>query len=75
MTGHFVYVLKGWISFRYAGIAETVTVSADAPVVEPAKIDLGRVIDSREVGEGDLFFGLRGNSGPQVRLPLPTRGP
>jgi len=30
-------------------LAETVTVSADSPVVEPARVDLGRVLDAREV--------------------------
>lgn len=38
MTGHFVYVLKGWISFRYAGIAETVTVTAGACLSQPAGV-------------------------------------
>ena len=31
------------------GVNETVTVSSDAPVADPAKIDLGRVINEREV--------------------------
>lgn len=31
------------------GVTETVTVSSDAPIADPAKIDLGRVINEREV--------------------------
>ena len=30
-------------------VRESVTVSADAPVVQPGKIELGRVLDSREI--------------------------
>jgi mannose-6-phosphate isomerase-like protein (cupin superfamily) len=38
MTGHFVYVLRGWISFRYAGVAETVTVRAGGCLSQPAGV-------------------------------------
>lgn len=38
MTGHIVYVLRGWISFRYAGIAETVTVRAGGCLSQPAGV-------------------------------------
>jgi mannose-6-phosphate isomerase-like protein (cupin superfamily) len=38
MTGHFVYVLKGWISFRFAGVEETVTVQAGGCLSQPAGV-------------------------------------
>lgn len=38
MTGHFVYVLKGWISFRYEGVAETVTVKAGGCLSQPGGV-------------------------------------
>lgn len=38
MTGHFVYVLKGWISFRYEGVAEAVTVEAGGCISQPGGV-------------------------------------
>ena len=38
MTGHFVYVLKGWISFRFAGIEHEVTVRAGSSLSQPAGV-------------------------------------
>ncbi|MBL8698292.1 MAG: cupin domain-containing protein [Alphaproteobacteria bacterium] len=38
MTGHFVYVLRGWITFRFAGVAEPVTVRAGACLSQPAGV-------------------------------------
>jgi quercetin dioxygenase-like cupin family protein len=38
MTAHFVYVLKGWIVFRFEGIAEPVTVVAGACLSQPAGV-------------------------------------
>jgi len=38
MTGHFVYVLKGWISFRFQGVADTVTVHAGGSLCQPAGV-------------------------------------
>jgi quercetin dioxygenase-like cupin family protein len=38
MTGHFVYVLRGWITFRYAGVAEDVTVNAGGCLSQPAGV-------------------------------------
>ena len=38
MTGHFVYVLKGWITFRFAGVAEPVTVEAGGCLSQPAGV-------------------------------------
>lgn len=38
MTGHFVYVLKGWISFRYEGVGETVTVKAGDCLSQPGGV-------------------------------------
>jgi uncharacterized cupin superfamily protein len=38
MTGHFVYVLKGWIEFRFEGVAESVTVLAGACLSQPAGV-------------------------------------
>lgn len=38
MTGHFVYVLKGWISFRFEGIAEVVTVQVGDCLSQPAGV-------------------------------------
>lgn len=38
MTGHFVYVLKGWISFHFQGVAETVTVHAGGSLSQPAGV-------------------------------------
>ena len=38
MTGHFVFVLKGWITFRFAGVAEPVTVPAGGCLSQPAGV-------------------------------------
>jgi len=38
MTGHIVYVLKGWISFRYEGVPDTVTVAVGGCLSQPAGV-------------------------------------
>ena len=38
MAAHFVYVLNGWISFRFEGIADTVTVHAGGSLCQPAGV-------------------------------------
>jgi uncharacterized RmlC-like cupin family protein len=38
MTAHFVYVLKGWIRFRYAGLDREVTVHAGDGLSQPAGV-------------------------------------
>ncbi len=38
MNGHFVYVLKGWIRFRYEGVDDAVTVNAGASLSQPAGV-------------------------------------
>lgn len=38
MTGHFVFVLKGWITFRFAGVDEPVTVRHGGCLSQPAGV-------------------------------------
>lgn len=38
MTGHFVYVLRGWIEFRYAGMDDSVTVRAGGCLSQPGGV-------------------------------------
>jgi hypothetical protein len=38
MTGHVVYVLRGWISFRYEGVPDTVTVQAGGCLSQPGGV-------------------------------------
>jgi mannose-6-phosphate isomerase-like protein (cupin superfamily) len=38
MTGHFVYVLSGWIAFRFAGVEAEVIVRAGSSLSQPAGI-------------------------------------
>ena len=38
MTGHFVIVLKGWITFRFAGVDGDVTVQAGSTLSQPAGV-------------------------------------
>lgn len=38
MSAHFVYVIKGWIEFRYAGVDEVVKVSAGSSLSQPAGV-------------------------------------
>jgi mannose-6-phosphate isomerase-like protein (cupin superfamily) len=38
MNAHFVYVLQGWIEFRYAGLDEAVRVGAGASLSQPAGV-------------------------------------
>jgi len=38
MTGHFVYVLRGWIAFRFAGTQGDVTVRAGGCLSQPAGV-------------------------------------
>ena len=37
------------LSLETGGLQETVTITSDAPIADPAKIDLGRVMNTREV--------------------------
>ena len=38
MTAHFVYVLRGWVEFRYDGVAESVKVTAGSCLSQPAGV-------------------------------------
>jgi mannose-6-phosphate isomerase-like protein (cupin superfamily) len=38
MTGHFVFVLKGWIKFRFAGVDQEVTVRTGSCLAQPAGV-------------------------------------
>jgi mannose-6-phosphate isomerase-like protein (cupin superfamily) len=38
MTAHFVYVLKGWVKFRFEGMQEDVTVEAGSCLSQPAGV-------------------------------------
>jgi mannose-6-phosphate isomerase-like protein (cupin superfamily) len=38
MTGHFVYVLKGWLKFRFDGVPEEITVGAGTCISQPAGV-------------------------------------
>jgi uncharacterized RmlC-like cupin family protein len=38
MTAHFVYVLRGWITFRFADVADAVTVHAGSGLSQPAGV-------------------------------------
>lgn len=38
MTGHFVYVLRGWIRFRFDGVADPVTVEAGGCLSQPGGV-------------------------------------
>jgi len=38
MTAHFVYVLKGWIRFRFAGVEGEVTLEAGCGLSQPAGV-------------------------------------
>lgn len=38
MTGHFVYVLRGWITFRFAGVPDPVTVRVGGCLSQPARV-------------------------------------
>src|SRR6187402_917413 len=38
MSGHFVYVLRGWVRFDFSGVSEPVTVSAGSCISQPAGV-------------------------------------
>jgi quercetin dioxygenase-like cupin family protein len=38
MNGHFVYVLKGWLKFRFEGVADEVVVHAGSCLSQPAGV-------------------------------------
>jgi mannose-6-phosphate isomerase-like protein (cupin superfamily) len=38
MTGHFVYVLNGWVRFKFAGVSKPVTVGAGSCISQPAGV-------------------------------------
>jgi len=38
MSGHFVYVLRGWIAFRYAGMPDDVVVRAGGCLSQPGGV-------------------------------------
>jgi mannose-6-phosphate isomerase-like protein (cupin superfamily) len=56
MDAHFVYVLKGWLTFRFAGTAEEVTVKAGACLNQPAGVphNVVRYSDDLELIEVNL---------------------
>ena len=71
MTGHFVYVLQGWIAFRYAGVEGEVVVRAGSSLSQPAGVAhnvVGRS-DDLELIEVNLpaAFGLFELDGPGDR--------
>lgn len=49
MTGHFVYVLRGWISFRFEGVTDVVTVQAGGCLSQPAGVPHNVVARSDEL--------------------------
>jgi quercetin dioxygenase-like cupin family protein len=49
MTGHFVYVLKGWISFRFEGVPDVVTVQAGGCLSQPGGVPHNVVARSDEL--------------------------
>lgn len=76
MAGHFIYVLKGWIAFRYAGIDDAVRVSAGSSLSQPAGVAHNVVdrSDDLELIEINLPAGygtwaLPAESGTDVRPP------
>lgn len=38
MQAHFIYVLRGWITFRFAGVEGEVTLTAGASLSQPAGV-------------------------------------
>jgi quercetin dioxygenase-like cupin family protein len=38
MHAHFIYVLKGWITFRFDGVEGEVTVTAGSALSQPAGV-------------------------------------
>jgi mannose-6-phosphate isomerase-like protein (cupin superfamily) len=38
MTGHFIYVLKGWVKFRFDGVPDEITVKAGSCLSQPAGV-------------------------------------
>ena len=38
MSGHFIYILKGWIKFRFEGVDGEVTVRAGTCLSQPAGV-------------------------------------
>lgn len=38
MSGHFIYILKGWIRFRFEGVEDEVTVKAGTCLSQPAGV-------------------------------------
>jgi mannose-6-phosphate isomerase-like protein (cupin superfamily) len=69
MTGHFVYVLRGWIKFRFAGVEEEIIVRAGSSLSQPAGVAhnvVGRS-DDLELIEVNLpaEFGIFELAGPE----------
>jgi mannose-6-phosphate isomerase-like protein (cupin superfamily) len=76
MTGHFVYVLRGWIKFRFAGVEEEILVRAGSSLSQPAGVAhnvVGRS-DDLELIEVNLpaefgIFELAGQQGATAKDP------
>jgi mannose-6-phosphate isomerase-like protein (cupin superfamily) len=49
MTGHFVFVIKGWITFRFKGVDGDVTVKAGGCLSQPAGVPHNVVARSDEM--------------------------
>jgi uncharacterized cupin superfamily protein len=56
MDAHFIYVLKGWLTFRFAGAPEEVTVKAGGCLSQPAGVphNVLRYSDDLELIEVNL---------------------
>ena len=69
MTGHFVVILKGWITFRFAGVEGDVTVKAGGCLSQPAGVAHNVVArsDDLELIEINLpaEFGTQDLGGPR----------
>jgi len=80
MRGHFVILLRGWITFRYAGVPEPVTVRAGGTLSQPAGVAHNVVArsDDMELIEVNMpaQFGLWDlpgfDPGPQAAAPEGT---
>ena len=73
MTGHFVYVLKGWISFRFEGMTDVVTVKAGGCLSQPAGVPHNVVARSDELELIEINlpaqFGTFDMTGPARQAP------
>lgn len=74
MSAHFVYVLRGWLTFRYAGVDGEVTLRAGEALTQPAGVPHDVLARSDDLEVLEINVPARYGTWPVADADLPTGG-